>query len=182
MMNQSAMGQSIINRAMGVLQLNDATYEEIEHDQSATTQAAIVVAVGALASAIGGLSEGGSGFVAGLISGFVFWIVASAAIYFIGTRLLPSAETQADMGQVLRLIGFASVINIIGIIGIIGDVGQVIAAIISLYGIVLFVKAIKHSLEMSTGRAIATAVIAFVLIAIVTAIVYAIFGVDTAMG
>ena len=71
MMNQSATMDSIIPRAMGVLQLNDATYEEIEHDQAATTQAAIIVAVAALAGAIGGLDDGGSGFIAGLVGGFV---------------------------------------------------------------------------------------------------------------
>ena len=40
MMNQSALSQTIVERAMGVLQLDDATYESIEHDTNATTQAA----------------------------------------------------------------------------------------------------------------------------------------------
>src|SRR5687768_9766095 len=104
-MNQSALGQSIIDRAMGVLQLNDSTYEEIEHDTAATTQAAIVVAVVAVAGAIGGLSDGGSGFIYGLFSAFIWWLVGSAVIYFVGTRILASAETEADLGQVLRLVG-----------------------------------------------------------------------------
>jgi hypothetical protein len=180
-MNQSALGQSIIDRALGVLQLNDSTYEEIEHDTAATTQAAIVVAVTAIAGAIGGLSEGAGGFFSGLIGAFIGWAVGAAAVYFVGTRILPSTETEADFGQVLRLIGFASVINVVNILGIFGDAGRAIAGIISLYGIVLFVKAIKHSLEMSTGRAIATAIGAFIAVFIVIAIIAAIFGAGTAL-
>ncbi len=33
----------MINRIIGVLKLDSATFEEIEHDQTATTQAAMVV-------------------------------------------------------------------------------------------------------------------------------------------
>ena len=43
----------MLERIMGVLRLNVATFEEIEHDESATTQAVMIVAVVAVLSAIG---------------------------------------------------------------------------------------------------------------------------------
>jgi hypothetical protein len=50
--------RSIVERAMGAAQLDVATYEEVEADRSATGQAAVVVAVTAVASAIGGSGQG----------------------------------------------------------------------------------------------------------------------------
>jgi len=52
------MAQSIIDRAIGIVKLDDATYESIEHDQSATTQAAVVVGIAAVAGGIGALGMG----------------------------------------------------------------------------------------------------------------------------
>jgi hypothetical protein len=46
----------MLQRIMGVFMLNADTFEEIEHDQSATGQAAIVVTIVALLSAIGAAS------------------------------------------------------------------------------------------------------------------------------
>ena len=43
----------MLQRIMGVLRLNVATFEEIEHDESATSQAVIIVTIVAIVSAIG---------------------------------------------------------------------------------------------------------------------------------
>ena len=45
----------MIDRILGVFKLDADTFEQIEHDQSATTQAALVVLVVALAGIIGNL-------------------------------------------------------------------------------------------------------------------------------
>ena len=44
----------MLDRVIGVFKLSSNTFEEIEHDQNATGEAAIVVAVVALLAAIGG--------------------------------------------------------------------------------------------------------------------------------
>ena len=51
---------SFVERVIGALRLDAATYEEVEHDPSSLGQAAGVVAVAALAAAIGTASRGGS--------------------------------------------------------------------------------------------------------------------------
>jgi hypothetical protein len=176
--NASLNPQSIIDRSMGFLRLDDPTYEEVEHDASATTQAAVVVAVVALAAAIGGLGEGGLGFVAGFIVAIVSWVITSYAIFLIGTRLWPSTSTQADVGQLLRVVGFASVAGIVNVLGFIPVLGPILALVAGIWGIVMTVKGVKHALEMSTGRAIVTAVAGWILAAIIGAIIFAILGVD----
>ena len=104
---------------MGVLQLDDATYESIEHDTNATTQAAIVVAVAGLAGGIGAIRDSGWGLIASPIGALIGWAVASFFIYFVGTRVDPVRPDEADLGQVLRLYGYASVPGIANVLGFI---------------------------------------------------------------
>jgi len=176
--NASLNPQSIIDRSMGFLRLDDATYEEVEHDSNATSQAAVVVAIAALAAGIGGLGEGGTGFIAGFVVAIASWVIASYAIFLIGTRIWPSASTQADAGQLLRVVGFASVAGVVNVLGFIPVLGPLLALVAGIWGIVMTVKGVKHALEMSTGRAIVTAVAGWILAAIIAAIIFAILGVD----
>lgn len=177
-MNASLNPQSIIDRSIGFLRLNDPTYEEVEHDNGATSQAAVVVVVAALAAAIGGLGEGGMGFIAGFVVAIISWVITSYAIFFIGTRLLASSTTQADVGQLLRVVGFASVAGVVNVIGFIPVLGPLLALAAGIWGIVMTVKGVKHALEMSTGRAIVTSVAGWIVAGIIGAIIFAILGVD----
>jgi hypothetical protein len=176
-MNRSVMTQSIVERAMGILQLDDATYESIEHDTSATTQAAIIVVLAGIAGGIGAVRDSGWSLIASPIGALIGWAVASFFIFFVGTRLIPSGQTEADLGQVLRLYGFASVPSIANVLGFIPVIGAIVGLIAAIWGIVCAVKAIKHALEMSTGRAIATGILAAIVAGLVLAIIGGIFGV-----
>jgi hypothetical protein len=160
--NQSMAAQPIIDRALGVLQLKDATYEEIEHDSNATAQAAIIVLLVGLASGIGAIGDEWYAIIVSPVAALIGWVIASALIFFVGTRITESPSTQADIGQVLRLYGFAlvpGIVNILGFLGWFGDLLGFVAAVITL---ILIVKAIMHALEMSMLRAIATGLLALV--------------------
>ncbi len=163
---------------MGAARLDQATYEAVEHDTNATSQAAIVVVLAAIASGIGALGDGGEGFIFGIIAGIVGWIAFAAAAYIVGTKLLAAAGTEADLGQLLRVLGFAQVPQLITIVGFIPVVGWIVGMIALVWGIMTTITALRAALEMSTGRAIATAIIAIIAEAIVVGIIFAIFDVD----
>src|SRR5437667_12792702 len=93
-------------RMIGSATLATSSYEEVEADSTSTLQAVGVVLVSSVAAAIGtGLKDVES--IIGLtVAAIVSWIVWVLLTLFIGTRLLPTAETQADFGQVLRTTGF----------------------------------------------------------------------------
>ncbi len=177
-MNATVDPQAIINRSIGFLRLNDPTYEEVEHDNGATVQAAVVVVVASLAAGIGGLGEGGTGFIAALVVGIISWFITSYAIYFIGTRLLASSSTQADVGQLLRVVGFASVAGVLNVFGFIPVLGPLVAFAAGIWGIVMTVKGVMHALEMSVGRAIVTSILGWLIAGIIGAIIFGILGVD----
>jgi hypothetical protein len=177
-MNASLSAGSIVERAVGFLRLDSPTYEDVERDTNATTQAAIIVLLAGIAAGIGSVGDGAASLIAGPIASLAGWVISAAFVFFVGTRLIPSTQTSADLGQVLRVYGFASVAGIANVLGFIPVLGPIIALAAGIWGIVMTVKAIKHALEMSTGRAIATAIIAAILAAIVLAIIGGILGVS----
>ena len=177
-MNASLNPQSIIDRSIGFLRLDDPTYEEVEHDNNATTQAAVVVAVAAIAAAIGGLGEGGLGFIAGFIVAIISWFIISYVIFFIGTRLLASSQTQADVGQLLRTVGFAQVAGVLGILGFIPVLGDLAALVAFVWGIVMTVKGVQHALEMTLVRAIVTSVAGWIIAGLIGGLIFRILGID----
>ena len=170
---------------MGVVRLNVPTYEEIEHDNSATTQAAIVVGVVAVASGIGALgSDEGNAivqFLFGIVSAFIGWILFAWLAHLVGTRLIPGENTSADLGQVLRTLGFAQAPNVLAIFGIIGALGGIIAFVGSIWALVCAVIALRQALDMSTGRAIGVAVISFVIVLVVIVVIAIPLGIGAAI-
>jgi len=164
----------MLNRIVGVLKLDVDTYEEIEADESATSQAVIVVAVVAVVGGLvgGGISAalGGSflgSFLSQLIGAFVGWLVWSAVTYFVGTSLFGG---KATMGEMLRVLGFAQAPGILGIIPVCGGfVGWI-------WTLACTFIAIRQGLDLDNTKAIFTAVIAFIAVIIVASIIGAILG------
>ncbi len=105
----------MVDRILGVLRLNSETFEAIEHDDTATVPAAVIVAVAALATGLGTFLTTGSigGMVGGVLAQMLGWLFWSASTYFIGAQLF-GADT--DLPEMLRVIGFAQAPQILSII------------------------------------------------------------------
>jgi hypothetical protein len=176
-LSQAINSQQLIDRIVGIVTLKDPVYEEVEHDQSATVQAALIVVVSGLLSGIGRIGDEWYSIIVVPVVAAIAWVVASYFIYLVGTRFIPSATTEADLGQVLRLTGFASITGAVGIISFIPVLGPIVGFVGAIWGIVIFVKAIMHALEMEVGRAIATAIGAWIMEIIVFVVLGLIFGI-----
>src|SRR4030042_2980460 len=123
----------MLARIIGVFKLNAATFEEIEHNTSLTLPAAVIVVLVSLISGVGnGLFNGFihksffCGFFGALISVLLGWLLWSAVTLFVGTRFF---KGEADLGQMLRVIGFAYVPLVLSIIPCVGGVIGIIWAI-----------------------------------------------------
>jgi hypothetical protein len=160
---------------IGVLKLDVNTFEEVEHDQSATGQAALIVLIAAIIAGVGSgffaSSFGGGSFFGGFIStliGALFgWILWSAVSYFVGTSIF---KGQADLGEMLRVVGFAYTPQLLGIIpcigGIVGAIWSLIAGFI----------AIRQGLDLDNTKAFLTIVVGFIAYIIIQGILNAILG------
>src|SRR4030042_3142815 len=113
-------------RIIGVFKLSASTFEEIEHDTNLTLPAAVIVVLVSLVSGVGnGLFNGFihksfiSGFLGSLIGVLLGWLLWSAITWFVGTRLF---KGQADLGEMLRVIGFAYSPQVLSIIPCVGGI------------------------------------------------------------
>lgn len=176
----------MLQRIMGVIRLDVNTFEEIEHDESATTQAAIIVLVIAILSAIGGYFgagqvqsfmesfggdiEGGAALIeaAGTISPlgsaiqafigvFVTWILWAGLTFLIGTNAFGG---KATMGEMLRVIGFAMVPRVIGIIPCLGFIGWIWSLVTGFVGV-------RQGLDLDNGKTAITIVLSWLAAVIV---------------
>lgn len=172
------MDNQLVQRMIGAARLDVRTYEEVEHDTSATQQALIVVILASIAGGIGALDDGGLALIGGVIGSVVQWAVLAFVCYFVGTRLLGTAETKADWGQLARTLGFAYTPAILGILGFIPVVEWIVALIVFVWVIATTIVAIRQALDFSTGRAVVTAIISSIVSGIAIGIVYAIFGIE----
>src|SRR5262249_2274188 len=99
------------------------------------------------------------------------WYVWALVTYLIGTRWLPGAKTQADVGQLLRTLGFASAPGIVGVLGAIPGLGAVINPLVWLWMVAAMVVAVRQALDYdTTGRAIAVVVIGFLVYVVIGAL------------
>lgn len=168
----------MIDRVIGVFKLDADTFEQIENDQSATTQAALVVLIVALLGAIGGLIGAmvGSGnivmaFIGPILNTFLGWFLWSAVVYFVGTSFFGG---KADLSEMLRVVGFAYAP---GVLSIIPCIGWILGL---LWTLAAMVVAIRQGLDVDTGKAVITGAIAFVCVLILNFVINMIFGVGTA--
>jgi hypothetical protein len=146
--------RSIVDRMKGAAMLDVATYEEVEHDNDATGQAAVVVVIVAICTAIGAVWRGGPSIIGGPISAVLGWLLWSAVTYVIGDKLLGGTATW---GELLRTIGFAQSPGVLMIFGIIPLLGGPIRVVVAIWLLIAGVIAIRQALDFSTGKAVVTA-------------------------
>jgi len=160
---------SFTERMIGAATLNVATYEEVEHDTTATGQAAGVVALVALAGAIGGFGEAGYGVIGGIVWSFLGWFIWSAVTLFIGTKVF---DGTADMGEMLRTLGFAQAVGVLKVVGFVPLLGWIASIVVGIWMLVCGVVAVRQALDFTTGKAIGTVIIGWLVLMVVGGLVY----------
>jgi hypothetical protein len=164
---------SFARRLVGATFLHAATYEEIEADKAANRQALAVVLLSGAALGLGGIANSGpEGILLQAGVAVVGWWIWAYASYFIGTRLLPTADTVADPGQLLRTIGFSAAPGILrllmsGEFRLPAGSAFPIFVVCTLWQLAAMVVAVRQALDYtSTLRAIAVCAIGFPLYAL----------------
>ncbi len=165
---------SMIDRMIRAARLESQAYEEVEHDRSATSQALLVVVLGAIAAGIGALSGGIGGLIVGVILALVGWAVYAFVAYWVGTHFFKGPQTEATWGQLLRTLGFASSPRVLLVLGIIPVVGLFIWIAVFFWTLATTVIAIRQALDFDTGRAIATAVVSWLAFLVISLVITAI--------
>ena len=166
------------NRIIRATRLDSNLYEEVEADKSAQGQAMAIVVLASIAAGIGLYETNGlSGIITGTIASLISWYVWAYLTYFIGTKFLPEPQTEADLGELLRTIGFASSPGLFRVLCVIPGIGMLVYSISSLWMLVAMIIAVRQALDYnSTLRAIAVCVIGYVVQILIIVLIFSFFG------
>lgn len=156
-----------LSRFIGAALLRPETYEDVEADQGAMGQALAVVLLSSIAAGIGSWgAAAGRPIVLAVIAvlALVVWSVWAYLTYEIGARLMPTPRTQADIGQLLRTLGFASAPGVLRVLGIIPGATTPVFAVTELWMLMAMVVAVRQALDYtSTARAAAVCALSWLL-------------------
>jgi hypothetical protein len=174
---------SLTERMLGAAKLDAATYEEVENDATATPQALLVVVLANLAAGVGALRDVGfGGLMVTTLVALISWYAWAFVTYFVGTRFLPGPRTQADLGQLLRTLGFSAAPGLIRVLGIVPGLNWLVSLVAALWMLVAMVVGVRQALDYEgTGRAVAVVVIGFVVYIVVALVLGTLLGVSAAI-
>jgi hypothetical protein len=181
----STPSASLPDRMLRAARLNVPLYEEVEADTTATTQALTVVVLVSLATGIGNAIAGASrgnvvgALIGGIVAALIGWAVWSFVTYFVGTRFFGGVATY---GELLRTLGFAESPGVLTILSFIPILGGIISLVAGIWVIVSSFIAIRQALDISNGKTVGVIIVGILAIAIVLAILGALFGSVFALG
>lgn len=149
------------NRIVRVMKLDVAVFEEIEHDPTANNQAAMVVGLVALLTALGAAfgalfsaRDFWITFISALLWTLVSWVVWAGIAYLVGVKVFAGVATFREM---LRVIGFAYAPLMVAVIPFIGGLVGAIWALVAGF------LAVRQGLDLTDIRAFLTLVVGFTI-------------------
>jgi hypothetical protein len=159
---------------IGAARLDPAVYEEVEHDESATSQALLVVVLSSVAVGIGSIGAGIDALIYALVGGLVAWVAYACVAYWVGTNWFKGPETSATPGELLRTLGFASSPRVLLILLIVPVLGWLVFFAVFIWTLITTVIAIRQALDFDTGRAIATAAVSLIPLFVIQMLIAAV--------
>lgn len=158
----------LLNRMLRAAKLDANLFEEVEADKDLMSQAILVVVLSSIAAGLGNVAQGGAtGLLIMTILALVSWLIWAYLTYIIGTKLLPTANTEADYGQLLRTIGFSSAPGVIRILGVIPGLSGLVFTAANIWMLVAMVIAVRQALDYeSTLRAVGVCLIGWLIQAV----------------
>jgi hypothetical protein len=132
----------------------------------------------ALGGGIGSFENAGfAGIAVSTVAALVGWVAWAWITYWIVTRILPTADTVADHGELLRTIGFSSAPGMFAVFGVIPGLNAWLYAAVGAWLLSAMVVAVCQALDYaSTLRAIAVCAIRLPLSAFLLAISFLLTG------
>jgi hypothetical protein len=164
-----------IRRVLGALSLDPATYEDVEADRGALPQALAVVVLAGIGAGIGnaGIGDGAPRVIAVVtLLSVAAWLAWATLVRHLGGEAMAEPATRVDMGQVLRTLGFAAAPGMFRAFEIFGGTRWLVLPLTALWMVAAMTIAIRQACDYrSTGRAIAVAVLGWLVLLVVGAAV-----------
>jgi hypothetical protein len=177
---------SMIDRVIRAVKLDKDFYNEAERDTSLNQEALLIVIIVSLASAIGSFISGIiSGEIGGALLSAVLTIVIGIGGYYLWAYVTLFVGKQffqgdADMGEMLRTLGYAHAPRLLGLLSFIPCVGAIFALAGFVLSLIAAVIAIREAMDFDTGKAVITAIIGWAIVLVISIVIGVVLGVGAA--
>jgi len=151
---------SFPRRSIRASTLDSRVYREVSEDPSAGIQAATLVGLSALFSAFPHLGAGGAEFGRAAIASLVGWLAWAGVTTVIGRKLLGGGGSGFGL---LRALGFAQTPGLLLGLAAIPALGSGVRFVTGIWVLACGILAIRESLGLSTVRAVATAILGWMV-------------------
>ncbi len=169
-----------LQRLVGAAALDRTIYEEVEADGRASVQAAATVLLSSVAAGVGSIGFGGNAaanvaFVSTIA--LLAWAAWALVIFEIGVRIMPQQQTQSNVGELMRTIGFATAPGFLRLLGIIPEVTIPVFALTAVWMLAAMIVAVRQALDyQSTARAVAVCFLGWLLATAISVVLGLAFG------
>jgi hypothetical protein len=175
-------GGTFLGRVVGAAALRAATYEDVEADRGATMQALAVVVLSGLAAGLGARGFGGgrpADIAFFTVLALAAWAAWAVLTYQLGARIMAERQTRADVGQLLRTLGFASAPGMIRVVGLVPELTRPVFVVAGIWMLLSMVVAVRQALDYrSTRHAVAVCVVGWLLAIAIALVIGSLFGPD----
>src|SRR5215510_9721534 len=157
------------DRVKGVLFLDAKTFEEIEADKTANGQALLVVIAASVAAGLGAsIQLGFIGLLRETIGALIGWVMWAGVTWVIGSKLLPEPQTRTDMGELLRVIGYAYAPQLFAFFAFVPLIGVIVSTIVAFWVLAATILAVRQALDYeNTWRAVAVVLIGWLIFVLI---------------
>ncbi len=101
------------------------------------------------------------------MSALLGWLVWAGVTYLIGDKLLGGTATW---GELLRTLGFAQTPGILVVLAFLPVIGGIVRLVVAVWVLVAGIIAIRQALDFGTGKAVLTAGLGWLAVAIPAAL------------
>jgi hypothetical protein len=170
---------AFVRRFVGAAALDPSVYEEVENDRGATAQALAVVLIASVGAGFGaqGFGGGTAGVAFFSVLAMIAWASWALVTYEVGARILPEAQTRADVGELLRTTGFATAPGVLFALGALPGLTVAVFALVLVWQLVAMIVGVRQALDYSsTGRALAVCGVGWALAILFAIVIGLVFG------
>jgi hypothetical protein len=117
----------------------------------------------ALSAVANGIGRGDEVLAIGFaVQALFMWVIWAGLSYAVGVYLIPEPQTNANLGQMLRTIGFAASPGILRFFRFIPFLGPLLSFVVNIWVVAAMIVAIRQALDYkSLGRAAVVCLIAW---------------------
>lgn len=172
----------LVNRVMRAALLDKEFYKEAEADTNLNQEALLVVIIVSIAAGIGTFigrlfgGEIGAAILALIVStavGIANYFIWAYVTHFIGTNMF---KGEAESGELLRVLGYASGPRILSLLVFIPCLGGILSLGGSIWALIAGFFGVQEALDLDTTETLVTVFLGWVVVFIISAIITSLLG------